>query len=80
MKLQQWAQDWFAACQALFCPAAWRLQKMVEAQLRTLHILQVVDIRCNPNRLLFATPDGRPVEANVLLGRLALLERRAYPI
>ena len=36
-----------------------------------------MDARCNPDHLLFATPDGRPVEANVLREHLALLERRA---
>lgn len=39
--------------------------------------LQAVDARCNPDHLLFATPDGRPIEANVLREHLAVLERRA---
>ena len=56
-------------------PAA--CKRIVESQLRTLHALQAVDARCNPDHLLFATPDGRPVEANVLREHLALLERRA---
>lgn len=56
-------------------PAA--CKSIVESQLRTLHVLQAVDARCNPDHLLFATPDGRPVEANVLREHLALLERRA---
>ena len=56
-------------------PAA--CKSIVESQIRTLCALQAVDARCNPDRLLFATPDGRPVEANVLREHLALLERRA---
>lgn len=56
-------------------PAA--CKRIVESQLGTLRILQAVDARCNPDHLLFATPDGRPVEANVLREHLALLERRA---
>ena len=56
-------------------PAA--CKRIVESQLGTLRTLQVVDARCNPDHLLFATPDGRPVEANVLREHLALLERRA---
>ena len=56
-------------------PAA--CKRIVESQLRTLRALQAVDARCNPDHLLFATPDGRPVEANVLREHLALLERRA---
>lgn len=56
-------------------PAA--CKRIVESQLRTLHALQAVDARCNPDHLLFATPDGRPVEADVLREHLALLERRA---
>ena len=56
-------------------PAA--CKRIVESQLRTLRTLQAVDARCNPDHLLFATPDGRPIEANVLREHLALLERRA---
>lgn len=56
-------------------PAA--CKRIVESQLGTLRTLQAVDARCNPDHLLFATPDGRPVEANVLREHLALLERRA---
>lgn len=56
-------------------PAA--CKRIVESQLRALRTLQAVDARCNPDHLLFATPDGRPVEANVLREHLALLERRA---
>ena len=56
-------------------PAA--CKSIVESQIRTLCDLQAVDARCNPDHLLFATPDGRPVEANVLREHLALLERRA---
>lgn len=56
-------------------PAA--CKSIVESQIRTLCALQAVDARCNPDHLLFATPDGRPVEANVLREHLALLERRA---
>ena len=56
-------------------PAA--CKSIVESQLGTLRTLQAVDARCNPDHLLFATPDGRPVEANVLREHLALLERRA---
>lgn len=56
-------------------PAA--CKRSVESQLGTLRTLQAVDARCNPDHLLFATPDGRPVEANVLREHLALLERRA---
>ena len=56
-------------------PAA--CKSIVESQLRALRTLQAVDARCNPDHLLFATPDGRPVEANVLREHLALLERRA---
>lgn len=52
-------------------------KSIVESQLRTLRTLQAMDARCNPDHLLFATPDGRPVEANVLREHLALLERRA---
>lgn len=52
-------------------------KSIVKSQLRTLRTLQAVDARCNPDHLLFATPDGRPVEANVLREHLALLERRA---
>lgn len=52
-------------------------KRIVESQLGTLRTLQAVDARCNPDHLLFATPDGRPVEANVLREHLALLERRA---
>lgn len=52
-------------------------KKIIASQLRTLHILQEVDAHCNPNHLLFATPDGRPVEANVLREHLTLLEKRA---
>ena len=55
-------------------PAA--CKRIVESQLRALRTLQAVDARCNPDHLLFATPDGRPVEANVLREHLALLERR----
>lgn len=56
-------------------PAA--CKRIVESQLRALRTLQAVDARCNPDHLLFATPDGLPVEANVLREHLALLERRA---
>lgn len=56
-------------------PAA--CKRIVESQLRTLRTLQAMDARCNPDHLLFATPDGRPIEANVLREHLALLERRA---
>lgn len=56
-------------------PAA--CKSIVELQVRTLRTLQAVDARCNPDHLLFATPDGRPIEANVLREHLALLERRA---
>ena len=56
-------------------PAA--CKRIVESQLGTLRTLQAVDARRNPEHLLFATPDGRPVEANVLREHLALLERRA---
>ena len=56
-------------------PAA--CKSIVKSQLGALRTLQAVDARCNPDHLLFATPDGRPVEANVLREHLALLERRA---
>ena len=52
-------------------------EKIVEAQLQTLSRLQVVDACCNPERLLFATPDGRPLEANVLRAQLTARECRA---
>ena len=52
-------------------------KSIAESQLGALRTLQAVDARCNPDHLLFATPDGRPVEANVLREHLALLERRA---
>ena len=56
-------------------PAA--CKSIVKSQLGALRTLQAVDARCNPDHLLFATPDGLPVEANVLREHLALLERRA---
>lgn len=49
-------------------PAA--CKRIVESQLRTLRTLQAMDARCNPDHLLFATPDGRPIEAKWLLERI----------
>lgn len=60
---------------AIPLPASCR--KIVEAQLQTLSRLQAVDARCNPEHLLFATPDGRPLEANVLRTQLTAREHRA---
>ena len=65
------------AVQPYSVPLPVACKRIVELQLRTLRTLQAVDARCNPDHLLFATPDGRPIEANVLREHLAVLERRA---
>lgn len=52
-------------------------RKIIEAQLHALRRLQAIDDRRNPEHLIFATPDGCPVEANVLRHQLEILEHRA---
>ncbi len=75
--LQQGVTAGLLPVQSYSVPLPAACKRIVESQIRTLCALQAVDARCNPDHLLFATPDGRPVEANVLREHLALLERRA---
>ena len=75
--LQQGVTAGLLPVQSYSVPLPAACKSIVESQIRTLRALQAVDARCNPDHLLFATPDGRPVEANVLREHLALLERRA---
>ena len=75
--LQQGVTAGLLPVQSYSVPLPAACKSIVESQIRTLCALQAVDARCNPDHLLFATPDGRPVEANVLREHLALLERRA---
>ena len=75
--LQQGVTAGLLPVQSYSVPLPAACKSIVESQIRTLCALQAVDARCNPDHLLFATSDGRPVEANVLREHLALLERRA---